>query len=231
MTMGYEPAALALQQLTQGLGAINGTLAELLRQSYTRAFKPGPIEPVAHPGDKVLTIDREQYSLYVVGYVEQIPLSHPLVVNIGAIAAGTTAAINNPQNQLDMPYGTFAQYRARVLDDIHVLIYQPQASARFTNKTQVARVNVFSQLEDPCGHQTEVFVFEDQRIFLQATNPTLYALVQARVAFWGYKYVLLGPGGASTGGHVLPFRKWTSITEALESGERFIVVPTGGWGR
>jgi hypothetical protein len=42
----------------------------------------------------------------------------------------------------------------------------------------------------PDANLTELYEFEDNYIFLSATNNTDYALGAARVVFWGYRYVL-----------------------------------------
>ena len=199
---------------------------------HPRPFKPGPIEPVVYAGENVLLLDREAYNLYQVAYIEPIPASHPLVANIGAILAGATAAPFNTQNILDMQYGQFGQYRVRLLDDVHAVLSQPQSVARFSTKNVNARISVWSHLYDPDDHQTEFFIYEDDRIFLTATNPTGYNLAQARAAFYGYRYVLVGADGqAGSGGKVPPIDRYPTIKKAKESGFNFTVIPVGGWGR
>lgn len=199
--------------------------------STPRPYKPGPIEPIVRVGENVLTVDREAYSLYTVGFIEPLILSGALVVNGGAVVAGATLPLLNTQNQLDNNYGQLSQLRARVLDDIDVTMYLPQSVARHGNLNIVATVNAFVALNFPDDEPSEIFIFENQRVFLQIRNPDTVALVQSRVMFYGIKYVLIGPGGPSSGGHVLPFRTFNSITEAVQSGEKFTVIPTGGWGR
>ena len=204
--------------------------------SYPRPFKPGPIEPVVRVGENVLTVDREQYSLYKVAYIEPLPASGPLVVNGGAVGAAAVLAIINPQLTLDMNYGQVAQLRCKVLDDISVTIYQPGGVARHGLNTPVATVNAFTALYFPDDEPSEVFIFENQRIFLQIANVRTVALVMSRMLFYGIKYVLAGPGGASTGGHILPFQTFANITDAERwkqsgEGQPFTVLPTGAWGR
>lgn len=202
-----------------------------MAEIYPRPFKPGPIEPVVEVGENVLTVDRVGYDLYRVAYIEEIPLSFPLVANIGAIAAGATAAIFNPTALLDMQEGQVGQYRAQVVDDIHVVINQPQAVARFSNRNQTARLNAFLRLLDPCDHLSEFYIMGQDRIFLTVTNPTQYALVQARVSFYGFKYVLEGQGPAKTGEKLVPLAAYQSIGDARHGGQRFTVIPLGGWAR
>lgn len=200
-------------------------------ETYRGPFKPGPIEPVVDPGQQVLLAFQGAYHLYVVAFIEQMPTSHTMVANLGAPAAGAALAQFNTQNILDMNYGEVGQFRCAVLDDIHAILSQPAATNRWANRNIVARLNAYQALEDPCGHTSEFYIFEDQRIFITATNPTGYALAQARVRFWGIKYVLEGAQGRqANGGHLPPIRPaFGSIGEALASGEKFKVLPTGGW--
>ena len=204
---------------------------------YPRPFKPGPIEPVAQVGQNLLVIQTTKYRLYQVAYTEQVYLSHPLVVNLGAPAAGVVLADFNTNTVLDMQDGELIQLRAFVLDDIHVVMLQPLAVTRGITQNVQARLNAFLAQKDPCHHTTEIFIFGDQRIFLRGQNPTLYALAQARVAFYGIRYVLAGSSGPATKGGRLPaIKTFPDIQAAIEwsrapEGEKFTIVPIGGWGR
>jgi len=195
---------------------------------YPRPYAEGPIEPVVEAGQNVLVFDKGAYKLYQAALIEPLGLSHPLVVNLGAIAAGANTAITSTTAALDMSDGQMAQLRAKVLDDIHAILFQPQGMARYTNMNQIARLNVFGQLADPCGHLTEFFIFEQNRPFLQAWNPTMYALAQARIAFWGFKYIL--DGETDKEGHMKPLKRFSSMNEAVASKIPFTSVMTGGWG-
>lgn len=200
--------------------------------SYPRAFRGGLIEPVVEVGQNLLLAGRAQYALYQVSYIEEIPASFPFIVNVGAIVAGVTAPNFNTNNILDMEYGQLGHFRSFVLDDINVMILQPLATARFGNKSMQARVNAFTALLDPCGHQTEIFLFEDDRPYLQVTNPQGYNLAQARIAFYGFKYVLGNENGAGpTGAKAIPIKEFGSMAEAERSQYKYTVIPIGGWGR
>jgi len=206
---------------------------------YQGPFKAGLIEPVVEPGHNVLLAAGadQGYFLYKVGYVEELGLSHPFVVNIGAIGAGVTAAVFNTTAILDMEFGQLGQFRAAVLDDIHVTVLQPQATARFGAMNVNATLNAFALGRDPCGHQSEFYIFEQRRVFLRAVNPTIVPLVQARIAFWGFKYVLIGADGATgAGGQLPPLKTFANLLDAevwkrTPQGENYKVLPLGGWGR
>ena len=194
-----------------------------------RSLRSGPIEPVARVGEYVLLADRQGYRLFTVAFVEGLPPSHALTANIGALAAGATSAPFSLTNLLDMQYGELGQFRARVLDDFHAILLQPQAVQRWGTMNQTSRLNAFGRLYDPCDHLSEFYIFEDQRVWLTAQNPTGYALAQARVSFYGVRYVLANENGPSAGQHLQSIKTFASPAEAKAAGFNFTVIPAGGW--
>lgn len=199
--------------------------------AYAGAFKPGPIAPLAKPGENILLVDRETFHLYGVAFVEPLAPSHVLIFNAGAILAGARALNQNTQPVLDQNYGQLAQIRMRVLDDIHFVIKQPQAVARQGDLNVTAEINAYTHLYDPYDALTEMFIFENQRFFMDITNPRQQNLAQARIAFYGYKYVLIGKEGSGGNVHLTPLREFYSPEEAIQAGLRFTTIPEGGWGR
>ncbi len=198
----------------------------------TGPYQPGPIRKVALPGENILLVQTDRYRLFQIAYIEPLPRSHPLVINVGAPAAGQTLADFNTQNVLDMEYGQLGQFRMKVLDDIHVVVLQPAQVSLHSTLNVIATVNPFTALADPSGHQTEVFIFEINRIFVRVTNPTRYNLAQARVALDGFRYILAGAEGTSLSDGVLrPIETFSSIQQAKASKIPFTIVPMGGWGR
>ena len=199
--------------------------------------KPGPIEPVADIGENLLLVGRGAYYLYKVAYIEPLSLSCPLIVNLGAIASGAVVNNFNTQNILDMQDGSLAQLRAFVLDDIHVQVAQPQAVIRGVTRNITARWTAFSKIYDDCDHLSEFFIASMDRPYLTATNPTGANLAQARIAFYGYKYVLEG-GPAGTGpisiGWVPEIMRFTHVADAVDYGRKnpqwkWKAVPVAGW--
>jgi hypothetical protein len=191
------------------------------------------IKPIADVGENLLLIDNANYELYQVAYRNAIPQSHPFVVDasagLGLVAGGRIQAFNT-NNILDLNEGQVAQFRAFVLDDVHVRINQPAATARQALGQLVATFNPFSKLYDPDDALTEFFSFEDVRPILDITNPSGYALVQVRVAFYGYRYILAGKEGTSAlGGRITPIDTFRTIKAARESSYKFAAVAIGGW--
>ena len=194
-----------------------------------------PIKPIADPGENLLLVDNARYHLYQVAYRETIPPSHPFVAEASAgagLAAGGRIQAFNTNTILDLSEAQVGQFRAYVLDDVHVRMNQPGATARHSTGQLIATFNPFSKLQDPYDAMTEFFSFEDQRPILDITNPTGYALVQVRVAFYGFRFVLAGKEGISSlGGKVAPIETFENIKAARETGAKFAVGGVGGWPR
>lgn len=152
-------------------------------------YNAGPIEQVVMPGETVGIWINKVYEFYKILYIEGVMRSDPVTQDLGALAAAATTAVTQI-TLLQMPDLEFAQLRMEVLDDVEVIVYQGRADQRHKLFTRVATLNRFLPLFDPCAHLTEMYEFEDNYIFLQATNQTSYALTQARVVFWGFRYVL-----------------------------------------
>jgi len=152
-------------------------------------YKAGPIEPIVLPGETVGVWVNKRYTFFEVLYIEGITRSDPLEFDFGAIAAQALTAVL-PLALLDMPNAEFAQYRAAVIDDISVILYQGRADQRHKLGSRVATYTKYTDLLDPDGHSGEFYVFEQEHAFGQAGNQTDYPITTARMVFWGFRYVL-----------------------------------------
>ena len=197
-----------------------------------RAYKAGPIEPAALPGDNFLVMFNGKYSLYKVAAVEQLPPSPATTVNVGAIAAG--ASINNydPSASLNMPNGTVAQLRFLLLDDALVTVKQGAGAVRFATKSSQAQIGPFAKLVHPDDALTEIAWFEDQFPTFQVQNITNYALALCRLVFYGWRFLLIGKDGIPKAGvHTDPIAEFGSPAEAKLAGNSFTVINEGGFVR
>jgi hypothetical protein len=143
------------------------------------------------PGEIAGVWVNKTYRFLQVEYIEGIMRSDPLMVDVAA-GAGLAVAANSGILQLtilEMQTNGFGQYRAAVIDDFTALLYQGRADQRHTTHQTVARYDRFTALHEPDGHVGEFYVHEDDWAFVQATNPTDYALALCRMAFWGFRYV------------------------------------------
>lgn len=152
-------------------------------------YKAGPVEQVVMPGEMVGVWVNKVYEFYRVLYVEGLMRSDPVTIDLGALAAAAQSVMTQV-TLLQMPDQEFAQFRMEVLDDVEVSVYQGRADQRHKLFTRAATLTRFQPLFNPCANISEMYEFEDNYIFLQAINQTGYALTQARVVFWGFRYVL-----------------------------------------
>lgn len=152
-------------------------------------YKSGPVEQVVLPNEMVGIWVNKVYEFYRVLYVEGLLRSDPITIDIGALAAAAQSAMTQV-TLLQMPDQEFAQFRMEVLDDVEVAVYQGSADQRHKLFTRATTLTRFQPLFDPEASVSEMYEFEDNYLFLQATNQTGYALTQARVVFWGFRYVL-----------------------------------------
>ena len=211
---------------------------------YPRLYHPGPIEPVVDVGQNVLLQKPSLYELFQVQYIEALPPSAPITVNLatnGLAAATSSAGVSTGatpislQNQEDMNNGELFQVRFRVLDPVSVALYQNQALGRGTTLYTQAVFNLQSSFRDPHATFTEHFVYEQNRAYMIATNYLSHALGQARVELWGYRYILGGVGssiGSRGGRNSVPIASYNSVDEAIKNtaGFRFTIIPVQGWG-
>lgn len=152
-------------------------------------FKAGQIEPIVLPGQIVGLWVTKNFRFAEVVFIEGIPRSDPVTLDLGVVAAGATSAITLLAN-LDLPDREFGQFRAFVVDDFQALFFQARADNRYKLENVNATITRATTLRDPCGHLTEFYVYQDEHAYMQALNPTGYALTQTRVAFYGFRYVI-----------------------------------------
>lgn len=150
-------------------------------------YKAGPIEMVVLAGETVGLYVNNQLHFARVDYVEPIPRSNPLVLDFGALGAGASTA-KTQLALIEMPTNEFGQFRMAAIDDIEVSLWQGQSDGRLRTKSRMAAISRFTALHGE-EQTTEFYVFENQWAYGVALNPTGYALVQSRLAFWGYRYV------------------------------------------
>lgn len=214
---------------------------------YPRLYNPGPIEPIIEPGQNLLLQTPTGYDLFQVVYIDTFPFSAPITVNLatsGLAAATTTAGIStgqtpvNLQNQEDMNNGEVGHYRFRVLDPVQVSLFQPSALGRNTNQYARATFGPQSWFRDRYDSFSEHFVYEQNPAYMTAVNYQSVAVGQARVSFYGFRYILGGKGqtiGAQGGSDVGPVRHFGSLADAIAAEARkevprFTVIPISGWG-
>ncbi len=139
-------------------------------------------------------------------YVEQ--LAELPAKDHGTVAAETTLS-DQEYTDLYVNDDELAQFRLIPLDDILVGMNQPRAQTRWAGKNATGRLTQFQA--PPTWslryNLAEIFNFEDDKLFLQITNPTKDAQQRTRVQPLGFRYVL----------------------EASQVQPQYVAVPTAGW--
>lgn len=153
--------------------------------------QPGPIKPVGLPGHKLAIWAAAKWSCYKIVFLEPLPLSADLVFDMGAIAAGAVSGDTSLANlELTGEPPEMAQLRCYALDDIKATVKRGAADVRFKTKAIIAKITRFTIQIDPCLHTTEIIALKGDQPYINAENPTDYALAQSRLGYFGFRFGL-----------------------------------------
>lgn len=151
-------------------------------------LNPGPIQPWARIGDNMMIKVLQNFALYRVVFVEQLPPSSPLMASFGAIAANSTLSAQSLQTQLETDGYELFQIRMNLLEDVDLQVYEPQNLPRFVVKNARAYITKKGQKLDPYGAMTEMGIYQDQYPYVDVINNRDYAYTTVRVGFYGFRY-------------------------------------------
>jgi hypothetical protein len=164
-------------------------------------YDNGPISPVCKIFENIGILSGGNWEYHTVQFIEPLPRSGPLVADLVAISGNTTipgtvggivGTINQQLVQfLRMNEGELLHLRFEPIDDVDVLIAETGSIGRFTTNFVRARVTRFTAFRDPNLATTTFFVVgQDNDPYIEVRNPTPVAQPMARVAFWGFRYVI-----------------------------------------
>lgn len=146
--------------------------------------------PVAKMGENIEVITAQgTKKYYEVVYVEPLPHSIDLIEDIGSLTAGSSSNSNkitilemegSAKTETDL--SEIFQLWMEVVDDITVTVKEPAAQARFKTRNNQIRVDYNSG-------PVELYIMEDDTIYVDVTNTTNYTLSKTRIAFWGWRIV------------------------------------------
>ena len=143
-------------------------------------------EPVVKVGENIAVFPTNKYGYFKVLYIRQLP---EIIHDFGSISAEKTVS-DKEVTDLYMNDGEIAQYRMMPLDDIVITVKQPLAKGIWTTRnTQAAISQKTLQLQTITGI-SEFFVYEDEKIYFNVTNPTKYNISKSRVLFTGFKFAV-----------------------------------------
>lgn len=145
-------------------------------------------EPIVKPGENIAVYGaggEGKVKYFKVKAIEPLPLFEK---DFGAINANSTL-LNQEVKDLYVPNGQLAQYRIKLVDAVELTMKQPKSKTKFSTKT-----GTFKITKDIAGtdfvNLTEFFVYEDQTVLFDVTNPSSSALTNSKVQFAGFKYML-----------------------------------------
>lgn len=152
------------------------------------AFQP-EFKPIARVGENILCQPEDKYGYFKVLYLEPLP---EIVHDFGPLDPDSETG-DKEVTALYMPDGELAQYRIIPLDDIIITsLKQPLAKTRWSAKNvnfQLTKTSLQQLMTSPM-HISEIFVFEDEKVYFNVKNPTQYRQEKNRVKFIGFRYKL-----------------------------------------
>ena len=156
----------------------------------------GVISPVAKIRENLSIFTSGQWSHYRIEFIEGMPYSSPMVVEMVTASGVTTIAANGSiaaqvVNILQLNEKSLLHLRFEPLDDVEGVLWEEASVGRFVTRGVHARVTRFSAARDPNLAATTFFILgRDRDMELEVRNPLPVAQAVARFVFWGYRYGL-----------------------------------------
>lgn len=137
----------------------------------------------------IWSMGRNNY--FNVDYIEGLPIGSPAVVNYGAVGANASLALTE-LTDFDLDEHQLVQLRMFPIDPIELRVWVTRSQGKFLIRGLHARVSKMSRAFDPYMAKSEINILgRDRGAFIEAFNNNDYALGQARVMFWGWRYILV----------------------------------------
>jgi len=151
---------------------------------YDGIYK-GELTPIVKYGENLYLIPLKKY--FSVMYVEPLPGD---LKDFGALSAGEVAAGYTQVTDMNMSEFELAQWRVKLLDDITLSIRQKQGVGKYITRNVMEQLEFRTAIYSGSGNMFEIYVYEDEAPWIQATNPTNYDIEKSRIFFEGFRYVL-----------------------------------------
>lgn len=147
--------------------------------------------PYAQVKQNLAVWSQTRWHYYNIDYIETLPASSQTSVNIGAPGANATIA----QLQItafDVDEHQLIQLRFMPIDDVELILWLTRGQGKFNTRGVQTRVTKMTRGIDPYYASSEFNILgRDRDAFIEVRNLGDYALAQARVLFWGRKYILV----------------------------------------
>jgi len=161
-------------------------------------YDNGPISPIARIKDNLSVWTSTKWLHYKIDFIEPVPRSSPMVVEMVVASGATTIAANGTIGKqivpiLQMNSNELLHLRWEPLDDVEGVLWELAGQARFSPRGAHARVSLMTGEFDPNLATTTFYIVGGTPAMdmnLAVRNPNPVALAVARFAFFGYRYVL-----------------------------------------
>ncbi len=159
-------------------------------------YDGGVIAPVAKIQENLSIFTLGHYVHYKIRFIEPLPWSSPMVVEMVAASGAATIAANGTVAQrlvniLLLNENNLTQLRWQPLDDVEGVLWEQAGTGRFVTRGVHSRVTAFTATRDPYLATTTFFILgKDRDMQLEVRNPQPVAQALARFIFFGYRYVL-----------------------------------------
>jgi len=151
------------------------------RGLYTVEF-----EPVVQIGDYVELLPQTVFKGVKYEIVSIVPYPTAAVIDLGTISANTEQTSYREVTELKLPPNWFGQWRLKLIDDFIVseMKYGGIAGNMFWSLKE--RVGWLDREAD--GWFTEIFTFQDDKLYIKGRNIHSFNLPKARIKVSGYAF-------------------------------------------
>lgn len=159
-------------------------------------YDNGPISPIVKIKENFSVWTMGTWKHFVVDFIEPMPRSSQMVVDLLATSGATTLAANGTiskqlMNILLLSSGEFLQLRYEPIDDIECVLWEQASQGRNSTRGTHARVTLTTPMRDPYLATSSFYIIgKDLDPQMEIRNPQGVAISSARVVFWGYRYLI-----------------------------------------
>jgi len=173
-------------------------------------YSQGPIAPICQIMEHIAVWSEQRWIGYQVNFIEPVPRSSTFIIDMvpaAATLAAAAAIAGAVQALLQVNNHEMAHYRWFAIDDIEGQLWQLSNMARFSPRGGQAGVNLLTPIYDPWLATTTFWVVGgagDKDARIGCTNISGAVLPQARLGFFGYRYLLSNEEPVHTNARHLP---------------------------
>lgn len=160
-------------------------------------YDNGSISPIARIKDNLSIFTENKWRHFNINYIEPLPRSRPMIVEMVTASAATTIAANGTIAKqlvaiIQVALNELLHLRWEPLDDVEGVLWELGGQAKFQSRGVQARVTPFTHIRDPYLATTTFWILGGLNLDmnLEVRNPLPVAQPTARFVFFGYRYIL-----------------------------------------